>query len=62
MSLFYFPFYSKYIYLLGGIWNGKNVYDNDDGVYGKNDVRNELHENDDGSNVRNGYGYESMHD
>lgn len=32
--------------------DGKNVYANDDdAIYGKNDVRNELYEDDDGSNV-----------
>lgn len=39
--------------------NGKNVHEhNDDDVYGKNDVRNELHEHDDGSNAWNGHGNE----
>lgn len=39
MSVLYFLFYSKYIYLLGGTRNGKNVYEHDDDdVYGKDDV------------------------
>ena len=54
-----FSFLFKIHLLIGGILNGKNVHEhNDDDVYGKNDVRNELHEHDDGSNARNGHGNE----
>ena len=54
-----FSFLFKIHLLIGGILNGKNVHEhNDDDVYGKDDVRNELHEHDDGSNARNGHGNE----
>jgi hypothetical protein len=53
--LFYFFFItylSQKLIHLGGNQNGKNVhgYVYDD-MYGKNDVRDEVYENDDGANV-----------